>query len=220
MAVSIGTSLKGSNDKSSSTNAAGPREDRRVRRTKQALRSSLVRLMRNKSLSDITTSELCRTADLNRNTFYAHYKSPMDVFEEIADEYFETISALMRDLDTASLFDVTCAILQATKSNRMFALVLTQGAGSSSDLARRLWGVSREHWFDVWDNKAARIPEHVKERVFTFAANGYTASLIAWVLSGMHEDIEDLARTMTDMSIAAIRAGLQRHMPSNSTQSA
>lgn len=218
MAIEKATLEKMSDSRENTSESNSAQEDRRVQRTRRALRESLVKLMRKKPLAEITTSELCRAADLNRNTFYAHYKSPLDVFEEIQEEYYDTMSNLMRNLGSDSLFDITCAILRATKRNREFALVITQGASHPGDLSQRLWNVSRERWFDMWDDGTAQIPESVKERVFTFAANGYTASQIAWIRSGMHDDIEEVARAVTDMSIAAIRAGLQVYSPEGSVR--
>ena len=42
--------------------------DRRVRKTRGQLRQGLVRLMREKSIQDITVKELCEDCDINRGT--------------------------------------------------------------------------------------------------------------------------------------------------------
>ena len=48
--------------------------DRRVMRTKTLLIHSLSTLMKQKNIKDITVKELCELADINRGTFYLHYK--------------------------------------------------------------------------------------------------------------------------------------------------
>ncbi|WP_172136257.1 TetR/AcrR family transcriptional regulator [Adlercreutzia sp. ZJ473] len=101
-------------------------EDRRVRKTRLALKNALVRLLRERPLQDVTTSELCREADINRNTFYAHYRTPADVFDDIQEEYFDTIRAYVRKVEVSSLYEATCAILRATKDNRAFAVIASQ----------------------------------------------------------------------------------------------
>ena len=50
------------------------RSDRRVRYTKTVLKQSLLELMKDRPIGKITVTEICRLADVNRNTFYAHYK--------------------------------------------------------------------------------------------------------------------------------------------------
>lgn len=48
-------------------------EDRRIRKTKKALRAALVRLLSKESIAEITIKELTDEADVHRGTFYHHY---------------------------------------------------------------------------------------------------------------------------------------------------
>lgn len=63
--------------------------DLRVVKTKEALQNMLLELLNEKALEDITISELCRRARVNRGTFYLHYSQIEDLFEE----YFREITA-------------------------------------------------------------------------------------------------------------------------------
>lgn len=56
--------------------------DLRVIKTKRALHEALVELLKNRRLEQVTISELCRVANVNRGTFYLHYARVEDVFEE------------------------------------------------------------------------------------------------------------------------------------------
>ena len=44
--------------------------DRRVLKTKRAIRNAFAKLMVEKDINDITVMELSETADINRKTFY------------------------------------------------------------------------------------------------------------------------------------------------------
>ena len=57
--------------------------DRRVRKTRGQLRQGLVRLMREKSIQDITVKELCEKAWINKSTFYAHYTDLYDLSDRV-----------------------------------------------------------------------------------------------------------------------------------------
>lgn len=59
-------------------------EDRRIRRTKKALKDSFVELLQTKSFKKITVTELCEAADITRVTFYTYYKDKY----ELVSEYF------------------------------------------------------------------------------------------------------------------------------------
>lgn len=63
------------------------KENQRVALTKRLLQEGLLRLLKQKSLSKINVSELCREAGINRTTFYKHYGAPYDVLAEIEEQF-------------------------------------------------------------------------------------------------------------------------------------
>ena len=58
-------------------------EDKRIRRTKKLLRQALTRLMQQKDFQSITVTDVVREADINRGTFYAHYRDVYDLRDKI-----------------------------------------------------------------------------------------------------------------------------------------
>ena len=58
----------------------------RVIRTKALLKSAFISLMDTHPPHEITVVDLCRAADLNRSTFYAHYGCPDDLIREILSD--------------------------------------------------------------------------------------------------------------------------------------
>lgn len=49
-------------------------EDRRVRKTKKAIQDVFCEMIKEKKLNEITVKELCARADINKSTFYLHYR--------------------------------------------------------------------------------------------------------------------------------------------------
>lgn len=81
--------------------------DRRVRRTRALLRQALTELLETKDARSITVQELTDRADLNRGTFYAHYRDVYDMMEKMEQELFEEISQLLDSYDQEDLQDLT-----------------------------------------------------------------------------------------------------------------
>ena len=77
--------------------------DRRVRKTRGQLRQGLVRLMREKSIQDITVKELCEECDINRGTFYLHYTDVYQLLHSIEDELLVEFERVLDGLDYAAL---------------------------------------------------------------------------------------------------------------------
>lgn len=65
--------------------------DKRVKKTKAALRQALFLLLDKKKITEISVTELCRKANVNRRTFYIHYDKIEDIFEEYQSEIYLTI---------------------------------------------------------------------------------------------------------------------------------
>lgn len=69
--------------------------DSRVRRTKKLLREGLAQLMLEKSVKKISVRELSDLVEINRGTFYLHYKDIFDLVKEIEDELFEEFEEIV-----------------------------------------------------------------------------------------------------------------------------
>lgn len=81
--------------------------DKRVIRTKKAIRTALFKLMESKDIASITISELTTLANVNRRTFYTHYSNITDILDETESEIVEALGELISQFDSASLVDST-----------------------------------------------------------------------------------------------------------------
>ncbi len=63
--------------------------DRRVKRTKKALREALLSLLEKKPINEISVTELTNLADVNRATFYFYYTDLLDMLQQIQNETYQ-----------------------------------------------------------------------------------------------------------------------------------
>ncbi|SES05746.1 TetR/AcrR family transcriptional regulator [Salisediminibacterium halotolerans] len=83
-------------------------EDRRVRKSKHLLKQSLVTCLKTKPLDRITVSELVRSADLNRSTFYQHFTNLDELYDELVrDTMNELIRSYREPYLTSRRFDIS-----------------------------------------------------------------------------------------------------------------
>ena len=73
--------------------------DRRVRKTEEQLVKGLTKLMKTKSIKNITVRELADEVDINRSTFYLHYKDIFDMVEKIENELAANLISTLDELN-------------------------------------------------------------------------------------------------------------------------
>jgi AcrR family transcriptional regulator len=66
--------------------------DRRVQRTRRALRDALIALLAERGWDDLSVQDICDRADIGRSTFYTHF----DDKEELLRAGFEDLRAVLR----------------------------------------------------------------------------------------------------------------------------
>ena len=71
--------------------------DRRVKRTKKALRDALLSLLEKKPITEISVTELTTLADVNRATFYFYYTDLLDMLQQIQNEAYQAFQEVLSE---------------------------------------------------------------------------------------------------------------------------
>ena len=73
--------------------------DRRVIRTKRAIKNAFAKLLTEKDMNDITISDIAAVADINRKTFYNYYGGVHEVISDIEDDIIRHVDEALTDID-------------------------------------------------------------------------------------------------------------------------
>lgn len=79
--------------------------DRRVKKTRKAIKSAFLKLAQNSDINKIKVSELAELADINRKTFYLHYVDIFAVQEEIQEEFIKHTDFLANQISLVAYND-------------------------------------------------------------------------------------------------------------------
>ena len=167
--------------------------DRRVIRTKKAIRNAFAQLLSVKKLEDITVKDIAELADINRKTFYSYYSGVYMIVEETENELVETFEAAIRDLpldrlvkEPYLLFSRLSAIINADMD---FYEPLMK-ADQSSNLLTKVSGMLKQK---VRESYAAF--SHVDEATFNvmvdFTFSGLFSVYQSWFNSERRQSIEE-----------------------------
>lgn len=73
--------------------------DKRIIKTKKAIRYAFGKLLTEKSLDEITVKDISETADINRKTFYNYYSGVYEVVNEIEAEIAAAFDKALENID-------------------------------------------------------------------------------------------------------------------------
>ena len=171
--------------------------DRRVRKTRRQLRECRITLLKEKKVQDITVRELTDMADLNRGTFYLHYKDVFDLLEKTEAELQEDFNQLVRKHDAVDLKQRPSVIF-----NEIYYLVYDNAdlieilLGENGDLSfvNRLKQLIREKCLKDWMEVFRSGNAAAFDAFFSFIVSGCIGLVQYWLQTGLKETPEQMAK--------------------------
>ncbi len=172
------------------------KEDRRVKYSKMVLKNSLLELLQSKPIQKITVTEICRRADINRNTFYAHYYSPENLLTQIEDELFQQLThSIKSSTRTESLILEICQLIYA---NKALSTIIFSEHGNKTFLERiKLHG--HANFMHEWQTLPDTYHPAILEKIYTFIVNGTMGIIQDWIQNDLDESPEEIAAFITQM---------------------
>ena len=82
-------------------------DDKRITRTRKNVYSAFGLLLIQKDISEISVKEICDLAEINKSTFYLHFKSIFDCRQQWEDYIFSDVSARISKLNFDGIFTNT-----------------------------------------------------------------------------------------------------------------
>ncbi len=89
-------------------------EDRRVKKTRQAIQIAFAKLLSEKNMAKITVKSLCEAADINKSTFYLHYKDICDCADQLRDAIVDEFGQVIAPYRFADIIKNFAIILENT----------------------------------------------------------------------------------------------------------
>lgn len=180
--------------------------DRRVRYTKMVLKQALLELMLKEPIAKITVTDVCSLADVNRGTFYAHYRDVYDLLEQIQNEMIDEIQkAIPTKFYRGSLRVMLSYIMNAVQDNREFCKVMFSDHGDKQFLAKLL-NTAHNEALEQWRTANLDMSEAEMEQIYAFNAGGASRIIEDWVISDSSQSPEELAEFIEKISLYGIYA--------------
>jgi AcrR family transcriptional regulator len=177
--------------------------DRRCRRTKNAIKNALLKILKRKNLNKITVSELVELADVNRKSFYNHYSDMKSVLSELEDDFVERVFSLMNrenlmlDINEPGVF-IKKLTLEIENNSEFYQLLVE--AKAYSNLGQKMKKCLRQHL------KKVALKELVNLNAFDVYADFMMSGIISvyenWFHSKRELSIEEISDLICEIVVA------------------
>lgn len=182
--------------------------DRRIRKSKEAIRTALVKLLTHKNLENITITEIAKEADINRKTFYNNYENIFQVIEEIENDIVNSFNDVLSKINLEEnlkqpldFFETLTNIIQ-NDFEFYSDLVQTQKVGEINLIAKITETLK--------ERVKANLPKGLFQDKFTmeFSVNyiitGMMEGYKEWLQNPKEISLEKLAQTMNTLIFSGL----------------
>ena len=183
----------------------GAAEDRRITRSKCALRDALVELIEERGLANFSASDLCSRANLNRGTLYNNFGDKDGLLAALEADIMSDLEGFQAQMRQLTLKDVLR--YRVNKKPMPFLVSLFDYLREQSDFLHAVMGPKGDPSFGprVRDAVCTEIiqtilheryrnnPAPFVQYYVAFYASAYLGVITHWVETGMHESSQDMA---------------------------
>ncbi|QKF07319.1 TetR/AcrR family transcriptional regulator [Berryella wangjianweii] len=181
-------------------------EDRRITRSKRALRAAMIELMEERGFDGFTVNDLCVRADLNRGTFYNHFRDKDALLSKLEDDILadlERFQEKMAHLSMAQAMGCAVAKRPLPLLVELFEYLREQGdflhavLGDGGDVSfgpRLRDCVCTNLVQSILHKRYRDDPTPFVQYYVSFFASAYLGVIMRWIETGMQECPEEMAR--------------------------
>ena len=184
--------------------------DRRVIKTKKAIKSAFIKLLTERDINDITVSDIAELADINRKTFYNYYAGMHELMDEIENELIGKIDEVLTEFDFTENKDTPYLVFGKLTSvintdEELFGLLL--GAQSNPGLTLKLVEMLKAKTKAVL-MKYFKVREDKLDLMLEFMVPGMVAVYQRWFRSDRSKPLESVNSDINTLVFSGIKGYL------------
>lgn len=188
------------------------KQDLREIKTERAVQEALIQLLNEKPRSQITISELAQRAMINRKTFYRHYGSIDDVFEQIENIIVDGILEICTPggSDTIDLNLFFSGITNLLSENEEIYTTIIRDKSYESITAKIKDDITASFYRTI--KKVSNADDNKIRIAAEFAVNGILGLYTSWIMHKEQYTLDELAETSREITINAISSLLDKNV--------
>jgi AcrR family transcriptional regulator len=173
--------------------------DRRIVRTKRAIRNAFAQLLAQKNLNDITIKDIADLADINRKTVYSYYGGIHAILDEIENDFVAKVESVISDPNFSGglenpypIFEKLTAIINSdfeflSKLMRMEA---------NTQLIRKVINTIKRRMAEALYEQSSHSHRKI-DLICDYVTSGLISAYQSWFNSDRSQSIEELSKELS-----------------------
>lgn len=185
--------------------------DRRVIKTKRAIKTAFAQLLNEKDINDITVSEIANAADINRKTFYNYYAGIYEVVDEIENDIVAHFDEALTEPDMEQnaespymVFEKITAAINTDIDFFGYLMGMRTNVSLSAKLVELLKSKTRSILVKYVD-----ISDERMELMLEFMVTGFVAVYRSWFNSDRSRPLEEISADINELCFKGLNGYLQ-----------
>ncbi|MDR9853674.1 TetR/AcrR family transcriptional regulator [Paenibacillus sp. VCA1] len=172
--------------------------DPRVTRTRRLLMDALTELIVEEGVDAITIRDIVRKAEVNRSTFYLHFRDKQDILDQMQDDI---LNELAQTLKFPTYYEEALHDYKSSKKPIQSHVTMFEHIQKHASFYRTMLteGEFRERMTQVIRTEALQYKHNFWDAAF--ASHGVVGIILYWLENGMKESILEMSLWLTRVSL-------------------
>ena len=184
--------------------------DRRIKYTKNIIKTTFLKKLEEKEINKITVSEICKEADVNRATFYRYYLDVYDLLDSIEAEFVDNLRLIFKE-ENYTVYSFALKVLNIFLENKQILKVIFKSRSNINFMQEFL-----ETAYEKCPNKGKSIDSNLTDEQRELGAiyifNGSLGIINYWVQNDFTSKPEDIAEIISELSYNGIKKYIYKNM--------
>lgn len=164
--------------------------NKRKKDSQERIEKIFVELLQYKELNEVSVTDICKLANINRTTFYNNYLDIYDLADKIKERLEQEISSLYNDERIHQYNSNNFSkIFYLVKENQLFFKTFFKLGFDSGDM------FDDNYQYDTNLSKEFYEDKHITYHIEFFKA-GFNAILKKWLNNGCQESVEEICEIL------------------------
>ncbi len=184
--------------------------DRRIIKTKRAIKNAFAKLLSQKDINNITISDIAAEADINRKTFYNYYAGVHEVIDEIENDIIRRFDDALTEIDFKNslnspylIFEKLTNIINADMDFFGYLLSMNSNVSLSSKITDLLTGKVKLLILRYVETEETRV-----DIMLEFMISGMVAVYKRWFNSDRSEPVEEISSQIKTLALQGLNGFL------------